>query len=37
MSKARNIFHRLNTGTTRSNPTRDMDVCPRFVYVRDIP
>jgi hypothetical protein len=29
-SKARTVFDRSNTGIAGSNPTRGMDVCPRF-------
>jgi hypothetical protein len=29
-SKARTVFGRSNTGIVGSNPTRGMDVCPRF-------
>jgi hypothetical protein len=29
-SEARNVFDRSNIGITVSNPTRGMDVCPRF-------
>jgi hypothetical protein len=32
-SKARNVFARSNTGIVGSNPTRGMDVCPRFFCV----
>jgi hypothetical protein len=29
-SDARNVFGRSKTGIVGSNPTRGMDVCPRF-------
>jgi hypothetical protein len=29
-SEARTVFGRSNTGIVGSNPTRGMDVCPRF-------
>jgi hypothetical protein len=32
-SKAWNAFVRSNTGTVGSNPTIDVDVCPRFLCV----
>jgi hypothetical protein len=30
LSKARTVFGRSNTGIVGLNPTRGMDVCPRF-------
>jgi hypothetical protein len=32
-SNALNVFVRSNTGIVGSNPTRGMDVCPRFFCV----
>jgi hypothetical protein len=32
-SEARTVFGRSNTGIVGSNPTRGMDVCPRFFCV----
>jgi hypothetical protein len=31
-SKACNVFARSNSGIVGSNPSRGMDVCPRFFY-----